>query len=106
MKVTIWTTALSWGKSHELVVTAHASQDEARRMVEHALRHESIDHWDGYATLGEVPLAELKEAWEYHFDGPCLIERHEVEVPLAELDQLAETLRDIVGRDRLQKAVA
>jgi len=104
MKVTIWTLTKT-GSHEEPIVTAHTTKDDARRMLEHALAHEEIDHvGHNSLPLTEAPLSELKQAWEIHFDGYCQIEQHEVNVPMPELDQVIADLKALVGNTNMKEA--
>lgn len=101
MKIPVWVVVM--GGSHgETTVTVHPTKAEGRRMVEHALQHEGIDHWDHpsngtIAALQDLPLATLKQAWEYHFDGACLVEKHEVDIPLTDLGEIITAFENIVA---------
>ena len=98
MKITVWTAALCWAGSHELIVTTHTRKEDARKMVEHALTQEGVTyvgHRD--KALSDATLAELKEAWQVHFDGPCLIKRHEIDMPLGEIDKLVADLKQLIA---------
>jgi hypothetical protein len=97
MKVTIWTLAKS-GSHGELVVTAHTTKDHARKMLEHALVNEEISHVGHEChELSKASLSDLQEAWEVHFDGPCLIEPHEVEIQFTELDKTIIDLKNLIS---------
>lgn len=109
MKIPVWVVVMAG--SHEApVVTLHPTKVAARRMVEHALQHEGIDHWDHpsngtVAKLPDLPLGTLKQAWEYHFDGACLIEKHEVDIPLTDLGEILTALKAIVAETRGNNAL-
>jgi hypothetical protein len=98
MKVTVWTLAKA-GSHGELVVTAHTSKADARKMLEHALKADGITHLGELdESLADAQLSELQQAWEIHFGGGCLIEQHEVDVPLVELDKAIAELKEMVHR--------